>query len=347
MRFSALIVLVASSYPLTAHERTLTKLAEGVYEIRHQSDGNGNGNTTIIIGDREAFVVDSCLWPSAAREDIADIRKWTSKPVRYLLNTHWHGDHNFGNQAYAEAFPSLAIIAHAETRKDMDLFVPFFLKANREDAARQIAAYTAGKGEDGKPLTEEELKTAPRSLARQRQRQDEFKDLRYHPPNLTFDHELAIDLGRRIVKVMYLGKGNTSGDAVVYLPKEKILIAGDLLVHPIPYKFDGYPSHWITTLESMALLDAETIVPGHGPVFHDKTYLYLVRDLLKNAVEQMNARLREIGPAEFHTLDKVSGSVDLTPFRARFAGDDKESLEDFAGMAKYLVKIVFNEATLR
>ena len=332
---------------LAAHERTLTKLADGVYEIRHKSDGNGNGNTTVIIGERGAFVVDSCLWPSAAREDIADIRKWTSKPVRYLLNTHWHGDHNFGNQAYAEAFPSLAIIAHAETRKDMDLFVPFFLKANREDAAKQIAAYTAGKGEDGKPLTAEELKTAPGALARQRQRQEEFKDLRYFPPSLTFDHELNLDLGGRELKVMYLGRGNTSGDAVVYLPKEKILIAGDLLVHPIPYMFDGYPTHWITTLEKMALLDAETIVPGHGPVFHDKTFLFLVRDLLKSAVDQMNARLREIGPAEFHTLDKVSGSVDLTPFRARFAGDDKETLEDFDGMAKHLVKIAFHEATLR
>ena len=167
------------------------------------------------------------------------------------------------------------------------------------------------------------------------------------PPNLTFDHELAIDLGGREVKVMYLGKGNTSGDAVVYLPKEKILIAGDLLVQPIPYMFDGYPTQWIKTLEKMALLDAEAIVPGHGPVLHDKTFLFLVRDLLKSAVDQMNERLREIGPAEFHTLDKVSGFVDLTSFRARFAGNDKEELENFDGMAKELVKIVFNEATLR
>ena len=60
----------------------------------------------------------------------------------------------------------------------------------------------------------------------------------------------------------FLGRGNTGGDAVVYLPKEKIVIAGDLVVYPIPYVYDGYPSEWIQTLQNLGQLDADTIVPG-------------------------------------------------------------------------------------
>jgi cyclase len=98
---SFLVVLMATSFLFGApNERQVTKLADGVYEIQHKNsnDGNVNGNTTVIIGDREVFVVDSCYLPSAAREDIAQIRQWTDKPVSYLLNTYFHNDHNNGNR---------------------------------------------------------------------------------------------------------------------------------------------------------------------------------------------------------------------------------------------------------
>ena len=94
--------------------RTVTQIAEGVYVIRHPDapDTFPQGNTTVVIGERDVLVVDSCYLPSSAREDIEQIRRWTTKPVRYLVNTHWHYDHTMGNGAYAEAFPGLAIVAH-------------------------------------------------------------------------------------------------------------------------------------------------------------------------------------------------------------------------------------------
>jgi cyclase len=101
------------------NQRTVTKLAESIYLIRHKNapDHFPQGNTVVIIGDTGVLVVDSCYLPSSAREDIAEIRQWTDKPVRYLLNTHWHNDHNQGNAAYADAFPALTIIAQTETAK--------------------------------------------------------------------------------------------------------------------------------------------------------------------------------------------------------------------------------------
>ncbi len=85
---------------VNTRERTITKLTEGVYVIRHEDapDEFPQGNTTVIVGDREVFVVDACYLPSTAREDIAQIRQWTDKPVRYLLDTHWHYDHTRGNR---------------------------------------------------------------------------------------------------------------------------------------------------------------------------------------------------------------------------------------------------------
>lgn len=340
---------VASCVFADSNERQVTKLAEGVYAIQHKSsnDGNVSGNTTVIIGDREVFVVDSCYLPSLAREDIAQIRQWTNKPVGYLLNTHFHNDHNNGNRAYLDAFPSLAIIAQEETKRDMDLIQPGNIERAPKQMAETIAALKQGKTPGGRTLTEDEKKQVREMLPGLEQQEAEFKTMVYQPPTLMFVDKLDIDIGNREVQVKHLGRGNTPGDAIVYLPKEKILVAGDLLVSPIPYTFDGYPAEWAQTLENMAQLDATTIVPGHGSVLHDKAYLYLVADLMKSTMDQLRARISQIGHPGFHSLDDVKGSVDLTPFRSKFAGDDKDLQAEFDDMAVHLVKIAFSEAQQR
>ncbi len=332
-----------------ASGRQVTKLANGVYAIQHRnsSDGNGNGNTTVIIGEREVFVVDSCYQPSLAREDIAQIRQWTNKPVGYLLNTHFHDDHNKGNKTYMDAFPALAIIAQEETKKDMDLIQPGNIERGPKELAATIAAFKQGKDQNGQALSETDKKEVQRLLPDLEQLLKELKTVVYQPPTLTFTDKLDVDIGNREVQVRHLGRGNTPGDAIVYLPKEKILVAGDLLVHPIPYTYDGYPAEWVETLQKMAQLDAEIIVPGHGPVLHDKTYLTLVTALLKSTVEQVRAQVRRIGHLGFHSLDDVKASVDLRPFRAKFAGDDKDLQAEFDDMTVHLVKIAFTEAAQR
>lgn len=347
---SLLIVLIAVGPVFgDSDERRVTKLADGVYAIQHKNsaDGNPNGNTTVIIGEREVFVVDSCYQPSFAREDIAEIRQWTNKPVGYLLNTHFHDDHNKGNQAYMEAFPALAIIAQEETKKDMDLIQPGNIERGPKELAAIIAAFRQGKDQYGQALSEDDKKQVQELLPGLEQLLAELKSVVYQPPTVIFPDKLDVDIGDREVQVKHLGRGNTPGDAIVYLPKEKILVAGDLLVYPIPYTYDGYPAEWVETLQKMAQLDAEIIVPGHGPVLHDKTYLTLVTDLLKSAVEQVRARIRNMGFPGSHSVDDVKDSVDLTPFRAKFAGTDKDLQAAFDDMTVHLVKITFSEAAQR
>lgn len=332
-------VLFADSVNTT--ERTVTKVAEGVYVIRHKDapDGFPQGNTTVIIGDREVFVVDSCYLPSSAREDIAQIRQWTNKPVRYLLNTHWHYDHTLGNGAYADAFPSLQIIAHTETRKQSEGYNPGYLSKYTERIARFKSYAETGKGLDDQPLTEAQRAEFRDAAAGGKQVSEEFKNLVDRLPNLVFDQGLDIDIGNRQVEVKYLGRGNTAGDTIVYLPKEKILIAGDLLDHPVPYLGGGYPSKLVTTLRSMARLDAQTIVPGHGEVLqgsYAKTYLNQVTDFVQAVVSQVSLEVYRIGngPRNLEAVrEAVLKAIDMTAWRQKFAGEDKDNQQFFDGFS--------------
>jgi cyclase len=340
------LLIAAGTLVGQANERQVTKLADGVYAIQHPF-GN-SGNTTVIIGDRQVFVVDTPFYPAFAREDIAQIRQWTDKPVAYLLNTHFHEDHNTGNRAYMDAFPALTIIAQEDTKRDMDLILPGNIERHAAEYAARIAAYKQGNDTDGRPLSEDEKKQIQEALPRVEQNGADFKALVYQPPTLAFVDKLDIDIGNRIVQVRHLGRGHTPGDTVAYLPKEKILAAGDLLVYPVPHvAFAGYPAEWVQTLHKMGDLDVTTIVPGHGPVLHDKAYIYLVADLLQSAVDQVRARISQLGHPAFYPVDKVKGAVDLTPFRAKFAGYDKDLQAEFDDQTHHLVELVFKEESLR
>src|SRR5205823_4582255 len=145
-----------------------------------------------------------------------------------------------GNRAYMEAFPAVTIIAHVETKKDMDMVGPgSLIREKRSTKAYQQLAVT-GKNGDGTPLTDEDKVLLKRILAERAQVEAELAASPYQSPTLTFDHDFTIDIGSREVQVKFLGRGNTNGDAVVYLPKERIAVAGDLVVYPLPYMYDGY-----------------------------------------------------------------------------------------------------------
>ena len=311
---------------LYVEERKVTQLAPGVYMIRHKDPFPGwvNGNTTVIIGEREALVVDSCQLSYFAKEDIAQIRQWTDKPVRWLVNTHWHQDHNGGNKDYMDAFPGLAIAAHPATREMIANTSPNVSKEMLDQAVplheRLTKRLETGKEDDGKPLTDERRAITVKRLAQIDEVAVAAKTFSYQLPTLTFDREMTIDLGDREVRVMHLGRGNTAGDVVAYLPKEKILMTGDLVVSPVPFAFDGYPVEWIETLEKMDRMDAALIVPGHGDVMRDKAYPRMVIEVMKAIVEQVQAQLRVNNDMPMADVKKA---IDLKAFRDKFSGGDK------------------------
>jgi cyclase len=314
--------------------RTVTKLSEGVYEIRHPDapDDFPQGNTTVVIGDRDVLVVDSCYLPSSAQEDIDQIRKWTDKPVRFLVNTHWHNDHVAGNATYAAAFPDLTIIAHEQTRQHIAGYISGWKGRFAARTAVLEGQLKSGNDADGKPLTDEGRADVVKSLAGRAKVWAELTNFRTQAPTAGFDRSLDLDLGNREVQIRFLGRGNTSGDAVVYLPAEKILVAGDLLDAPVPYLGGGYPVDEIETLKAMDRFEINAIVPGHGDVMHDKNYLHKVTNTIQTVVDEVRRQIYQIGNGSRH-LEEVRAAVmqaiDFKALRAQFVGDDKNEQQFF------------------
>lgn len=327
-----LAVFLAIAPPVETDDYILTTVAKDVYTIRHKRAvrmGAASGNTTVIIGERDVLVVDSCLLPMFARDDIALIRKWTDKPVRYLVNTHWHGDHTWGNGVYYDTFPGLTIIAHTETAKQM-AYLPAFIKQNIGWRDFVKKAFDSGKDFDGSPLTAERRKEIEDDLPNADLRVAEYKTLVTRFPNLTFDRELNLDLGHRRVQILHLGRGNTAGDAVVYLPDEKVVVAGDMLVYPRPYLLGGFPHEWSETLDRVAALGVETIVPGHGAVQSGTEFLLRVRDMLRSVSDAVREEMyknwgEHMGGAHLDAIrEAVIKRPDVATWRKRFAGDDED-----------------------
>lgn len=315
--------------------RVVTKLAEGIFMIRHQDapDEFPQGNTTVIIGENSVLVVDACYLPSSAKEDIEQIKKWTNKPVRHLVNTHYHLDHNNGNYLYEEAFPGISIISHPETQKliaTRSWRSVEFAFSNYESLKKQ---YESGKKENGKSLSGDETNDLKKNLDLAKIIYDEFKNIKPTPPNTVFENVLNIDLGNRKVEIKYLGKGNTIGDVVVYLPEEKIIATGDLVVYPVPYAYLGYPSEWAKSLQKIYDMNIDIIVPGHGKVLKDKTYLQKIITVVNLVVEKTEQEIIKLGhtsrlPKIQTTIENVQHSIDWTEFRKDFGQGIKEN-EDF------------------
>ena len=326
---------------VTTRERSATTIAPGIYVIRHEDapDTFPQGNTTVVVGERETLVVDSCYLPSSAKKDIAQIQKWTKRPVRYLVNTHWHYDHTMGNGVYKDAFAGLTIVAHRETRKQIEGYNPQWFAKFPERATTFKQRIESGKDPDGRALTAGEIAEFKTALSGVEPVWTEFRDLaarRDMTPTLAFDRELDLDLGDREVRILHLGRGNTSGDAVIYLPREKILVAGDLLDHPVPYLGGGYPIELIATLEKMAALDFDTVVPGHGKVLRGKAYLEQVIEFLRVVTSQVEKEIHRAGsgPRKLDEVKKaVLANVNVAAFRDRFAGEDKDSRDFFDGFS--------------
>lgn len=351
LSLGVLNTIVLSADSVKTLERTVEKLAEGVYMIRHKDapDTFPQGNTTVIIGDREVLVVDSCYLPSSAREDIAQIRQWTDKPVRYLVNTHWHFDHTMGNGTYWEGFPSLTIIAHNATAKQSTGYNPGWFERFPKRGERLKQILDSGNDPNGKPLTDGEKKEYAEAIAGIAPVHAEFKTIVDRTPNLTFETEISLNLGNREVQIKHLGRGNTAGDAIVYLPKEKILVTGDLLDHPVPYLFSGYPSEFVNTLRKMNQLDFQTVVPGHGEILrgnYARSYINQVADFIQTVVLKVSEEGHRIGAGSGNleaVRAAVQKSIDVNSWRRKFAGDDKDNGDFFDSAFAGLITSAYAE----
>lgn len=279
--------------------------------------GPVDGNSVVIIGGHGVVVVDTHINPAAARAVIARIRDLTDKPVTHVINTHWHDDHTNGNHAFRQAYPEARIVSHRATLAALKReWAP--MEAQRREA---YASLTAGQ------LLEAAAKHAgsdPQKAASYRvyagyvaALKPELAAMELVYPDTLLEDKLILDPGGRRIELRWLGRGNTDGDVVAWLPDDKLLITGDLLVAPIPYAFDSPMSEWVATLGKVLEFEAETIVPGHGAIQHDGSYVEQVRGLLRDTLAAVS-RAHEEGIA----FADLAQAVDLGPQQGVFTAGD-------------------------
>jgi cyclase len=259
-------------------------MAEGVYAAIAKPQFFVNCNAGIVVLEDGVLVVDTHSKPSAARALIEQIKTLTDKPVKYVVDTHFHWDHYQGNQAYPNAWPGgVEIISSEATRESIQLRGIPRVKHEILWVPREIerlkASLTTATDATQKAQIGSNIQQAEEYLA-------ELKSMQMTLPTLTFDRSLILHRPSRTVQILWLGKGHTDGDVVVYLPKEKVIFTGDLVQGFTPFMGDSYPYDWIRTLQKIEKLDFDYLLGGHGEVMRGKEHVRLLEDYFRDLMAQ-------------------------------------------------------------
>ena len=275
------------------------KVGDGVWVAVAGPAYKVNCNTAIIENDDGVMVVDTLSKPSAARVIVGRLREMTSKPVRYVVNTHFHWDHWHGNEVYPAAYPNAEIVTNQLTREAMVMKGLKRIQDHVRTVPVEIAklrAEVAAASPTRREKLEGDLHAAEAYLA-------EVTALKPALPTIAFEQTMKLYRRDREIQLLHLGRAHTEGDVFVYLPKEKIVITGDAVIGWTPFMGDGYPEEWATTLDRLAQLDFTHIVMGHGDVA-GRDWLRTFRAYVHDMVAAVR---REVATGA--TLDEVKQRV--------------------------------------
>ncbi len=228
------------------------KLAPDVYFYAGNELLQKSANCLWVVFKDYVLAVDA-NYPWGAQEILEEIKKTTDKPVRFIFNTHYHHDHSFGNSVFVDE--GAIVVASATTSDEM-----------KTVGQIEWSRGTAYSGRD-------------------------MKRYRREFPTITFDQQLVFDDGTHKVILFKMGPGHTAGDAVAYLPNEKILATGDLCVNGNPWgnnvaDVNADYDHWLVALDSLYTWDIAQVIPGHGDI-GTKTILKLQREYLADMYTQV------------------------------------------------------------
>lgn len=308
------------------YELERVELAPGVHLLRRPDVFRQpvEPNLLVIENAADLVVVDAGGSPKTAENAIALIRGFTAKPVSVLINTHWHGDHTLGNAVFRREYPGLRIVAHRNTVRDVAgkpmAYVaryPAMIAGYAAGLEAMLAANTDTGKPDGAPLEPARRARVAQALEDARAMAAEFARVEVSPPDVGIGDELTLLRGDRTIEVHHLGRGNTEGDLVVWLPQERILASGDLLVTPIPYGHGAFPREWIATLDRVAAFDFALLVPGHGEPTADREPIRRVQSMLHSV--RLQAR-RAVAAGQ--DLAAFKQAVDLAAFAPALTGGD-------------------------
>jgi len=323
MKRSALLVVIGAMFVVaiaaqsrqpagTAHNGKafkFNKVREGIYHAVGTGSLAVVGNSSFIVNDNDVILVDDHVSPAAAWVLLEEIKEVTNKPVTTVINTHFHFDHAHGNQIFA---PNVQIIGHEFTRRMLlsnSIGMPLYQNyvtglPGQIDGLKKRIASEADAAAKAKLQTQ--LQVAENNLASQ-------KELKPTPPNVTLATQMTLYRGSREIQIRFLGRGHTAGDVVVLLPNEKVVMTGDFLTSGLSNMSDSYPEEWVTSLDALKKLDFDTVLPGHGDAFTDKTKIDYFQAYLRDVWSEVS-RLKKEGVS----AEEAAKRADLTKHKDHF-----------------------------
>ena len=318
-------IAVVSSQPDTSADFVVEKVVDGVYAaIRRKPPGlMFDANSVFIVNDADVIVVDTNITPSSAKATIAALKKLTPKPVRTIINTHWHDDHMMGNASYREAFPGVEIIGHARSAEATATTGAANRKGTLERGpilVKQLQlSLEQAKNFDGQALNDEERASYRGDIAAAQRYFAEAPTAPVVPPTMTVTDRMTLKRGKRTIEILHLGAGHTPEDLVVHLPQERLMITGDLLALPVPLiGSTSRPLEFGATLQKLAALKPAILIPGHGPVVRTLDHVQLEIRMLASLVDQVKAAVSRGAP-----IAEVRKSVNLSEFETAFCGTSR------------------------
>lgn len=326
----------------------LIPVAEGVYAaIKPERISRVfTCNSAVIVNDHDVVVVDGDGWPSAARALITKIRNLTDKPVRTLVITHGAPDHVQATYVWQEAFPGLEIIAHEETPRLMREVTLPYVAGQRVRLQQAIASteqeLNKGSNEQGEQLSKQNEDRLQRHLQSMKSYESDLTEVSLLFPTTTFSRHMTLYRGNREIHLLFHGGGHTSGDVVVYLPMEKILVTGDLVMSDRPFTAIASVLMYRNSLRELLKLDFEYLIPGHGPLLRGKDYMQLTSDLAQKLIEEVRQ-----AKEENLTLEQTKKAVDLKPFQKRFADVGPEFAIQFDRQIPRAIETTYIELSAR
>ena len=225
----------------------IKRVAPGIFGAIAKPTAMLNCNAAVVVNRDHVLVVDTHSNPSAAKALIRQIKdEVTNLPVRYVVNSHLHGDHAMGNEAYPEVFgANVEVISSVKTREWLEKLGVPRMQETLDWLPKQIADFRkrmeASRDDSARAALRVHIEGLEAYLK-------EMQPARVTLPTMTFDRRLVLHRGGREVHLLFLGRAHTAGDVVAYIPSERVVATGDLMHGLLPYMGDGFPDEWPATL---------------------------------------------------------------------------------------------------
>jgi cyclase len=304
----------------------IQKVADGTYLARARPQAMLNCNAAIFVRSKDVVVVDAHSRPSAAASLISQMkREITTKPVRYVINTHFHSDRIQGDHAYRLTGEKVDFIASAATGQLMANLAVARMKASVGEVPQQIdtlrdqAAHATSAGE--KAFCADQIQQLQSYQA-------ELKDFTPELPTITFDKSYLLKDPAYDLHIEFHGHAHTAGDVVVYCPQERAVATGDVIHGFLPNIADGFPRIWPGTIDSIGTADFNTILPGHAALQTGRTVMINLR----NYIEELTGNVEQ-GKKAGLTLAEMQKRTTVASLKSLHSNGYKEYLARMSALS--------------